>query len=184
MFFRANVQPRPMAGHQWLQRFQQPWSCEPQQLLVRVISSLWLHWPLFYMYSEEITTPPSLENPPCQKRCLINGCQRGEENPLGKALIRGTHRAQLQFLAMDVESTEEILMDVIMEVRKIFFELSKYFQNWQLGDKFGTCCANPAQPWDCGGYAGGKPALEHYRDGLFDKNGGPTETTWNRKFNS
>ena len=82
MFFRANVQPRPMAGHQWLQRFQQPWSCEPQQLLVRVISSLWLHWPLFYMYSEEITTPPSLENPPCQKRCLINGCQRGEENPL------------------------------------------------------------------------------------------------------
>ena len=38
----------------------------------------------------------------------------------------------------------------------------------------GRCCAKTG---GCGGYEGGKPALEHYQDGLF---GTPKTTTWRR----
>ena len=38
----------------------------------------------------------------------------------------------------------------------------------------GTCCGKPGTG-DCGGYSGGKSALEHYKDGLFDE---PKVTTW------
>jgi len=40
----------------------------------------------------------------------------------------------------------------------------------------GTCCGKPGTG-DCGGYSGGKSALEHYKDGLFED---PKVTTWKR----
>ena len=46
-----------------------------------------------------------------------------------------------------------------------------------LDDTFGRCCGGGAAGMGCGGYVGGKPALEHYRDGLF---GEPLLTTWTR----
>ena len=46
-----------------------------------------------------------------------------------------------------------------------------------LGEALGQCCG-AAFTNDCGGYSGGKPALEHYRDGLF---GEPHVTQWIRK---
>jgi len=44
------------------------------------------------------------------------------------------------------------------------------------GEVLGQCCGKPGTG-DCGGYSGGKSALEHYEDGLF---GEPTVTTWTR----
>jgi len=44
------------------------------------------------------------------------------------------------------------------------------------GEALGQCCGKPFTG-DCGGYSGGKPALEHYRDGLF---GEPHVTKWIR----
>lgn len=44
------------------------------------------------------------------------------------------------------------------------------------GEPVGQCCGK-AMTTDCGGYSGGKSALEHYRDGLF---GEPMVTTWTR----
>merc|ERR1719445_2258019 len=44
------------------------------------------------------------------------------------------------------------------------------------GEALGQCCGKPFTG-DCGGYSGGKPALEHYRDGLF---GEPHLTKWIR----
>ena len=42
----------------------------------------------------------------------------------------------------------------------------------------GTCCGKPGTG-DCGGYSGGKSALEHYKDGLFDD---PKVTTWKSEY--
>jgi len=44
---------------------------------------------------------------------------------------------------------------------------------------FGTCCGgSKGNNWNgCGGYTGGKSALEHYADGLFDN---APSTTWTR----
>jgi len=44
------------------------------------------------------------------------------------------------------------------------------------GEDVGQCCGK-AMTDDCGGYSGGKSALEHYQDGLF---GEPMVTTWTR----
>jgi len=44
----------------------------------------------------------------------------------------------------------------------------------QADDVFGRCCGAFG---GCGGYSGGKPALDHYQDGLF---GSPKKTTWTR----
>jgi len=44
------------------------------------------------------------------------------------------------------------------------------------GEVLGQCCGKPFTG-DCGGYSGGKSALEHYQDGLF---GEPKLTTWTR----
>jgi len=44
------------------------------------------------------------------------------------------------------------------------------------GEDLGQCCGKPGTG-DCGGYSGGKSALEHYQDGLF---GEPMVTTWTR----
>jgi len=44
------------------------------------------------------------------------------------------------------------------------------------GEDLGQCCGKPGTG-DCGGYSGGKSALEHYKDGLF---GEPQVTTWTR----
>jgi len=48
------------------------------------------------------------------------------------------------------------------------------------GNVYGTCCGGK-----CGGYEGGKPAIEHYQDGLFDDapvtewvRGQPAEVYW------
>merc|ERR1719412_855543 len=53
-------------------------------------------------------------------------------------------------------------------------------------DVFGRCCGGKMgsgknKKWEvgCGGYVGGKPALEHYREGLF-KGHGQKGTTWKR----
>ena len=51
-------------------------------------------------------------------------------------------------------------------------------KNFNLGEDLGQCCGAPGTG-DCGGYSGGKSALEHYQDGLF---GEPKVTTWTRKF--
>lgn len=40
---------------------------------------------------------------------------------------------------------------------------------------FGRCCGG--KPESCGGYAMGKSAMEHYREGLFQN---ASETTWVR----
>jgi len=45
------------------------------------------------------------------------------------------------------------------------------------GEDLGQCCGKPGVDWDCGGYSGGKSALEHYQDGLFVE---PRVTTWTR----
>merc|ERR1712029_1065059 len=42
---------------------------------------------------------------------------------------------------------------------------------------FGRCCGGGDKGMGCGGYVGGKPALEHYEEGFF---GDPTTTTWVR----
>jgi len=43
---------------------------------------------------------------------------------------------------------------------------------------YGRCCGgNPRKGMSCGGYVGGKPALEYYEEGFF---GSPTLTTWKR----
>ena len=42
---------------------------------------------------------------------------------------------------------------------------------------FGRCCGGGVEGMGCGGYVGGKSALEHYDDGLF---GTPHETKWKR----
>jgi len=42
---------------------------------------------------------------------------------------------------------------------------------------YGRCCGGGAHGMGCGGYVGGKSALEHYDDGLF---GTPHETKWKR----
>jgi len=42
---------------------------------------------------------------------------------------------------------------------------------------FGRCCGGGDAGMGCGGYVGGKPALDHYKDGLF---GDPRITTWTR----
>merc|ERR1712079_188124 len=44
-------------------------------------------------------------------------------------------------------------------------------------DTFGRCCGGGLAGMGCGGYVGGKPAVEHYKDGLF---GEPCVTTWTR----
>ena len=46
-----------------------------------------------------------------------------------------------------------------------------------LDETFGRCCGGGDAGMGCGGYVGGKPALEHYKDGLF---GEPRLTTWTR----
>ena len=38
-------------------------------------------------------------------------------------------------------------------------------KNFNLGEDLGQCCGKPFTG-DCGGYSGGKSALEHYQDGL------------------
>ena len=50
-------------------------------------------------------------------------------------------------------------------------------KNFNLGEDLGQCCGAPGTG-DCGGYSGGKSALEHYQDGLF---GEPKLTTWTRR---
>ena len=55
-----------------------------------------------------------------------------------------------------------------------------------LANLFLTCCGGCGKTeCGCGGYVGGKPALEHYKDGLFDgasstiwQRGKPAEVTW------
>ena len=42
---------------------------------------------------------------------------------------------------------------------------------------FGRCCGGGEKGHGCGGYVGGKSALDHYHDGLF---GSPATTTWTR----
>ena len=49
------------------------------------------------------------------------------------------------------------------------------------GNLYGTCCGDEG----CGSYEGGKPAIEHYQDGLFDNapvtewvRGQPAEVYW------
>ena len=42
---------------------------------------------------------------------------------------------------------------------------------------FGRCCGGGLHGGGCGGYVGGKSALEHYDDGFF---GTPHETKWKR----
>jgi len=49
------------------------------------------------------------------------------------------------------------------------------------GEDLGQCCGKPGVSWDCGGYSGGKSAVEHYQDGLF---GEPQVTTWTRGRNA
>jgi len=44
-------------------------------------------------------------------------------------------------------------------------------------DVFGRCCGGGKSGGGCGGYVGGKPAAEHYEDGLFKT---PRLTTWTR----
>ena len=44
-------------------------------------------------------------------------------------------------------------------------------------DVFGRCCGGGKSGGGCGGYVGGKPAPEHYKDGLF---GTPRVTNWTR----
>jgi len=44
-------------------------------------------------------------------------------------------------------------------------------------DVFGRCCGGGEKGMGCGGYVGGKPALEHYEEGFF---GEPSTTTWVR----
>ena len=41
----------------------------------------------------------------------------------------------------------------------------------------GRCCGGGVHGGGCGGYVGGKSALDHYHDGLF---GSPATTTWTR----
>merc|ERR1719512_5843 len=47
--------------------------------------------------------------------------------------------------------------------------------DYEDSNPFGTCCGGT--PTSCGGYTGGKSALEHYSDGLF---GEPASTVWTR----
>ena len=44
-------------------------------------------------------------------------------------------------------------------------------------DVFGRCCGGGKSGGGCGGYVGGKPAPEHYKDGLF---GIPRVAHWTR----
>ena len=71
-------------------------------------------------------------------------------------------------------------MGVLVEVRRnSILNFRKMFHNehFNLGEVLGQCCGLPFTG-DCGGYSGGKSALEHYQDGLF---GEPMVTTWTRK---
>ena len=80
---------------------------------------------------------------------------------------------------MDVGSMEETLMVAPVEVRAFRYPPLLHLDELKqmLGEALGQCCGKPFTG-DCGGYSGGKPALEHYRDGLF---GEPHVTEWIRK---
>ena len=79
-----------------------------------------------------------------------------------------------------VASTEAILTAVMAKVHEICldaFDFKLFTDN-----VFGRCCGSgrprgDSQGGRCNGYVGGKPAPEHYQDGLF---GTPTVTTWTR----
>ena len=87
---------------------------------------------------------------------------------------------QLQFMEMDVGSMGETQMVVLVEASgNSILNFRKMFpnKNINLGEVLGQCCGKPFTG-DCGGYSGGKSAVEHYQDGLF---GEPQVTTWTRK---
>ena len=79
-----------------------------------------------------------------------------------------------------VASTVAILTAVMAKVHEIYrdaFDFKLFTDN-----VFGRCCGSgrprgDSQGGRCNGYVGGKPAPEHYQDGLF---GTPTVTTWTR----
>ena len=56
---------------------------------------------------------------------------------------------------------------------------------------YGRCCAGQMDGWGCGGFVGGKTAIEQYEDGFFrvyaDENDeyghGPRVTYWERGTN-
>ena len=77
---------------------------------------------------------------------------------------------------------EETHPVVLVEVRAFnctFFDFFSDLNFNLLGEALGQCCGNRPIGQDCGGYSGGKAAVEHYRDGLFEE---PMVTTWTRKF--
>ena len=67
-------------------------------------------------------------------------------------------------MAMDAASTEAILTAVTGKVKRRIEENIR-------------CCGGGKSGGGCGGYVGGKPAAEHYEDGLFKT---PRMTTWTR----
>ena len=80
-------------------------------------------------------------------------------------------------MAMDAASMEEILMAVMGKVWQ-YQQNGEYQLIMIFSDEvFGRCCGGGKSGGGCGGYVGGKPAAEHYEDGLF---GTPRVTNWTR----
>ena len=115
---------------------------------------------------------------------MINGCIEEIEKILGKL------PEQLPFLEMVVESMVETPTGA-EEVHTYIFGLLKYsftlfpinliyHSCLPLGNLYGNCCGK-----NCGGYEGGRPALEYAAEGEFDDapvtewvRGQPAEVYW------
>ena len=80
-------------------------------------------------------------------------------------LILGHLLVLLLSLEKDVVSMGEIHLDVIEKVCPcliiIYLLVIRLFSD----DVFGRCCGGGKKGMGCGGYVGGKPALDHYKDG-------------------
>ena len=119
----------------------------------------------------------------CQRICLIPGFRSGEEKPgpvlAFLATIHGMPLDRPQSGEMDVASMVEIPTGVTSQVQQIVLNfLNKIKCIGDTVEVLGTCCGKPGTG-DCGGYSGGKSALEHYKDGLFED---PKVTTWKSEY--
>ena len=118
-----------------------------------------------------VVTPGSQTTPRCLRWQLTRSFSAKAKNinhPPG--CTPGRPPGPLWPTGVDVASTEEILTAAMGKVHEKFILTIWYLITFS-DEVFGRCCGG------CGGYVGGKPAPEHYQDGLF---GDPRMTTWTR----
>ena len=80
-------------------------------------------------------------------------------------LILGHLLVLLLSLEKDVVSMGEIHLDVTEKVNPCLMIIYLLIILLFSDDVFGRCCGGGKKGMGCGGYVGGKPALEHYKEG-------------------